>query len=333
MTLGQRIFEHRKRLGLSQGELAEKLEVSRQSVSKWETDGAVPEIDKLIKLADSFGITIDELIKGDAPDARASAEDENVNIDMADAIRQNVEKRFLEAQSFSFAGNTSSFEAEKATSSSDVSHKRHDSSLARHISGTVLLCAGALVLLFLAIGGGGWLSLLFAMPFFLCGIICFAFKKHIGLWCAWAVYFSFDLYMMLATGISRGAVWLTLRWTYEMNYMRLAFAWLLMGLLILLVVTTAIIIRKSISKGWSVVKAIDIGVCIAVMIIDFSASRHISKLLFETTVYSYNRSLMRLYTLASFSLDWVNIICIAIIFTIFLSFFGQRKNDACDYPR
>ena len=50
MTLGERICQYRVRRRLSQQEVAEKLEVSRQSVSKWETDGAVPELDKLVKL-------------------------------------------------------------------------------------------------------------------------------------------------------------------------------------------------------------------------------------------------------------------------------------------
>ena len=51
MNLSEKILALRTQLGLSQGELAEKLEVSRQSVSKWETAQSVPELDKLIRLA------------------------------------------------------------------------------------------------------------------------------------------------------------------------------------------------------------------------------------------------------------------------------------------
>ena len=61
MTIGNKIYELRSAKNLSQGDLAGLLEVSRQSVSKWETDGAVPEIDKLIKMCDIFGVTLDEL--------------------------------------------------------------------------------------------------------------------------------------------------------------------------------------------------------------------------------------------------------------------------------
>ena len=67
MTLGQRIYTYRTQKQLSQATLAELLEVSRQSVSKWETDASVPELDKLIKMGELFEISLDELIKGDKP--------------------------------------------------------------------------------------------------------------------------------------------------------------------------------------------------------------------------------------------------------------------------
>lgn len=61
MSIGSKIFELRTLKKLSQGDLADMLNVSRQSVSKWETDSAVPDLDKLMKLCDVFGITLDEL--------------------------------------------------------------------------------------------------------------------------------------------------------------------------------------------------------------------------------------------------------------------------------
>ena len=67
MTLGQRIQAHRTRLGLSQEGLGEKLGVSRQAVSKWEADGAVPDTDKLIALSRLFGISLNELLQVDGP--------------------------------------------------------------------------------------------------------------------------------------------------------------------------------------------------------------------------------------------------------------------------
>ena len=62
MTLGERITGFRKRLGYSQEQLAEKAGVSRQAVSKWEQDGALPELDKLIALCRVFYVSADVLL-------------------------------------------------------------------------------------------------------------------------------------------------------------------------------------------------------------------------------------------------------------------------------
>ncbi|MBQ8851043.1 MAG: helix-turn-helix transcriptional regulator, partial [Oscillibacter sp.] len=65
MTLGQNITRLRTAKGMSQGALAEALGVSRQSVSKWETDGSIPELEKLINMAKLFEVSIDELVTGE----------------------------------------------------------------------------------------------------------------------------------------------------------------------------------------------------------------------------------------------------------------------------
>ena len=74
MTLGQRIQEHRLRLELSQEALGERLGVSRQAVSKWEADAAVPDTDKLIALSKLFGLTLNELLQVEGPEAGQAAE-------------------------------------------------------------------------------------------------------------------------------------------------------------------------------------------------------------------------------------------------------------------
>ena len=66
MTLGETIARLRAERRMSQGDLADALGVSRQSVSKWETNGAVPDLDKLVRLSELFGVTLDELVKGEA---------------------------------------------------------------------------------------------------------------------------------------------------------------------------------------------------------------------------------------------------------------------------
>ncbi len=68
MTLSEKLLALRTEKGLSQEDLAEKLEVSRQSVSKWETGQSTPDLDKIIRLADLFGVTVDQLVReGECP--------------------------------------------------------------------------------------------------------------------------------------------------------------------------------------------------------------------------------------------------------------------------
>lgn len=77
LTLGQRISAKRSELGLSQSALGEQLGVSRQSVFKWESDAAIPEIDKLIALSRLFGVSLDWLLGiGDVPRAEISIPEE-----------------------------------------------------------------------------------------------------------------------------------------------------------------------------------------------------------------------------------------------------------------
>ncbi|MBO4697342.1 MAG: helix-turn-helix domain-containing protein [Lachnospiraceae bacterium] len=63
MILADKIINERKRNGWSQEELAEQLSVSRQSISKWESAQAIPDIQKIIKMADLFGVSTDYLLK------------------------------------------------------------------------------------------------------------------------------------------------------------------------------------------------------------------------------------------------------------------------------
>lgn len=66
ISLGEKIRDYRKKAGLSQEQLAEELNVSRQAITKWETNKGVPDISNLIAISDEFGVTLDELIKEDA---------------------------------------------------------------------------------------------------------------------------------------------------------------------------------------------------------------------------------------------------------------------------
>ena len=192
MTLGENIVRLRTQKNWSQGDLADALDISRQSVSKWETDASIPELDKLLKLSELFGVTLDELVRGeDAPKVETAA-------------------HAAQAVPASFAPQTPSEQ-----------EKRHT------IVGTILLCSGAALLLACLILTGDLLAgLIYVLPFFLCGIICFTVKHRTGLWCGWAVYTCIDFYLRFATSYR----------TLRLPATKKEVTWLIVGWLIALVV-------------------------------------------------------------------------------------------------
>lgn len=70
MDIGNQIRERRARLGLSQDELAQKLYVSRVTISHWETGKTLPDVQSMLLLANLFDTTIDELVRGDVDEMR-----------------------------------------------------------------------------------------------------------------------------------------------------------------------------------------------------------------------------------------------------------------------
>ena len=70
MAFGERLQASRKRCGLTQEELAEQLQVSRQAVSKWESGKGYPELEKLLYICERFGVTMDELFADELPRTR-----------------------------------------------------------------------------------------------------------------------------------------------------------------------------------------------------------------------------------------------------------------------
>ncbi len=99
-TLGENISRHRKMTKLTQEELAERMNVSSQAVSKWENDLSLPDIETIQRLAMLFGCTIDELVNGamNAPTLKSSDPDEvdrrtltiKVDKDGSDPVSVNV---------------------------------------------------------------------------------------------------------------------------------------------------------------------------------------------------------------------------------------------------
>ena len=92
MKLAENIQRRRKAAGWTQEQLAQKCAVSRQAVSKWEAGQSVPSLDKLRQLANSFGISVDELVQDDPAaepvEASQTSSPSLVELDQARQTRQ-----------------------------------------------------------------------------------------------------------------------------------------------------------------------------------------------------------------------------------------------------
>ena len=196
----------------------------------------------------------------------------------------------------------------------------------RMVAGTILLCMAFLVILVCMLMGDLLSGLILSLPFLTCGIICFAFKKNAGLWCAWAVYVLFDIYMSYATGISRAHVLYTYTWTPHMNYLRLIFAWVL-------VISLAIMIGITVKRFWKLPFSSEktartqlIVACAAVVVLQV-----IAMILPRTQFYGYLLanifSLEVVYRLLSLLLSWSRIIAVTVAVVTIVRFLRRRKAE------
>ena len=211
MQLGESIYRQRTAHNMSQGDLADALEVSRQSVSKWENNMAVPELDKLLKMSELFGVTLDELVHGETGTDEAAAPPEIPTAPAPAEQKTPAETPFPP----------------------------------RKIVGTILLCMGFLVFLLLTVLGEFPGGLMIASPFLLCGAICFLFRRTVGLWCAWTIYFLVDAYMQWGTGARRSVIWLTFVYEASWNYTILIVSWILVLILLTLITLTVLRFRHT----------------------------------------------------------------------------------------
>ena len=90
MALSEKLYVLRKKSGLSQEQLAEQLNVSRQAISKWESGQSVPESDKLLAISSYFDVSLDYLLKEteEHPDFSANHQDDN-------SLQRGNRSRFL----------------------------------------------------------------------------------------------------------------------------------------------------------------------------------------------------------------------------------------------
>ncbi len=185
-SLGQRIYQLRRERGLSQEDLSGSLNVSRQSISKWETDSSVPDLDKLVALSELFDITLDELVKGTSPvETKASVTEEPQLQEPA------VPTPVIVPQT----------PPPSAT-------QRHPY---RKI-GMILLAVAVFLGIFLLFIGFGANALLLVSPLLVCGVICLIVRRYPVLWCGWGLsvllssyfttisvfrFYNFDLFSTL----------------------------------------------------------------------------------------------------------------------------------------
>jgi len=103
MTLQDKIMGLRKAMGWSQEQLAEQLEISRQSVSKWESGTSVPELDKIVKMSEIFHVSTDYLLKENIPEPGMDPTGQCPKTDNAPAAASNMQEHEVsqeEADSF-----------------------------------------------------------------------------------------------------------------------------------------------------------------------------------------------------------------------------------------
>ncbi len=162
MELHETIYQLRTAREMSQQELAEALDVSRQSISKWETGAAVPELDKLVRLSDVFGITLDELVRGEVRTGEPVAEEKTEP--QATVI---IERRGMEGH---------------------------------RLAALVVLCTGLVLTLLLMLLGDTRTGLTLGAPVVAAGALFLALPRRHLLWGFWALWLLAAVGLYILTG-------------------------------------------------------------------------------------------------------------------------------------
>ncbi len=149
-NFGERIYKLRNRNNMSQGDLADKLDISRQTISKWENNMCLPEAEKLLQLSEIFGVSTDYILKG-------------ITIVEPDPVYVYVKDPDNESTS------------------------KYNEKIVRKYVGIVLAVIGGILSAWLALLGG-WVFLIFTGALILLGILFACDIKHPWLIVSWIVY-------------------------------------------------------------------------------------------------------------------------------------------------
>ena len=302
MKLHEKIYRLRTEKKLSQGDLAELLDVSRQSVSKWETGASIPDLDKLVKMSDLFGVTMDFLVRKEMEHTDIKAPNPMEHTHEADEKREVPQNTVIVKETLPI----------------------------RKLFG-VLLFISAFIFLFLA-----WPLSVFAAVL---GVLCFVFRKHTLLWCTWFTYFSLDIFLINGTGINRRVVFSP--YAYSEWGVRILVHWAYLLLLVALIAWTVYTFRRvrynvaprrkiGFVLGW--ITAVGV-----LPVVDFILSWLVSKKLTELTedsggvfvvnseIYEQYSSYVRLMSAVSFVTEWMQIIVLSILLVITVSWIRMRR--------
>lgn len=302
MKLHEKIYRLRTEKKLSQGDLAEILDVSRQSVSKWETGASIPDLDKLVKMSDLFGVTMDFLVREEIEEMDAKVSNPIEHTHEEDEKREIPQNTVIVKEAFPI----------------------------RKLFGALLFFS-ALIFLFLA-----WPLSVFAAVL---GVLCFVFRKHTLLWCTWFTYFSLDIFLINGTGINRRVIFSP--YAYSEWGIRILVHWGYLLLLVALIAWTVYTFRRvrynvtprrkiGFVLGW--ITAVGV-----LPIVDFTLSWLVSKKLTELTeasggvfivnseIYEQYSSYVRLMSAVSFVTEWGQIIVLPILLVITVSWIRMRR--------
>ena len=114
MILADKIIDLRKKAGMSQEELAEKLGVSRQSVSKWESAQSTPDLNRILKMSEIFGVSTDVLLKDELDLSKPNSTQEAIEVSMPDET-EPPRRSVSMAEANDFLAQNSRYRARRGT--------------------------------------------------------------------------------------------------------------------------------------------------------------------------------------------------------------------------
>lgn len=210
-SFGERIYDLRSRNNMSQGALADKLNISRQTVSKWENNMCLPEAEKLLQLSEIFSVSVDYILKGEADTQPAP---EPVYIYVKDSGSENTAK--------------------------------YNEKIVRKYVGMVIAIIGGLLSAWLALLGG-WPYIIFTGGLMLLGIFFACNINHPWLIISWITYILTVIVLPFFSGFSLFEVFGS--YIYEKGHEdELIITYAMWGILAILILCTVKVKRGYILK-------------------------------------------------------------------------------------